>query len=211
MDEIYDTPASTPPQVSLTAGKAAAAGGGDLSFVQISDSHIGFSNAPNTDTPGTLREAVGLITRQKGSASLMLPRGDGLPDDVVAGHIRALQPGHLMDVASTDQHTVKPWFDGRLDVAPPVKDFQAEGFLLVGGGLDYLAGRPVAALVYQRRQRVIDLFVWPDGRHVDRSSVNSDRGGYNVLRWSRDGMAFWAVSDLSAQELADFARLWQVE
>ena len=143
--------------------------------------------------------------------AVMLPRGDGLPDDVVAGHIRALQPGHLMDVASTDQHTVKPWFDGRLDFAPPVRDFKAEGFPLVGGRLDYLAGRPVAALVYQRRQHVIDLYVWPEGRHVDRSPVSSDRSGYNVLRWSRDGMAFWAVSDLNAQELADFARLWQAE
>ena len=142
---------------------------------------------------------------------VMLPRGDGLPNDVVAGHIRALQPGHLMDVASTDQHTVKPWFDGRLDFAPPVRDFKAEGFPLTGGRLDYLAGRTVAALVYQRRQHVIDLFVWPDGRHFDRSPVNGDHSGYNVLRWSRDGMVFWAVSDLNAPELADFVRLWQEE
>jgi len=142
---------------------------------------------------------------------VMLPRGDGLPNDVVAGHIRALQPGHLMDVASTDQHTVKPWFDGRLDFAPPVRDFKAEGFPLTGGRLDYLAGRTVAALVYQRRQHVIDLFVWPDGRHFDRSPVNGDHSGYNVLRWSRDGMAFWAVSDLNAPELAEFVRLWQAE
>jgi anti-sigma factor RsiW len=144
------------------------------------------------------------------------PRGDGLPGDVVAGHIRALQPGHLMDVASTDQHTVKPWFDGRLDFAPPVKDLKAEGYPLAGGRLDYLGGRTVAALVYQRRQHVIDLFVWPDGRRfdrspVDRSSVDGDHSGYNVQRWNRDGMAFWAVSDLNAQELADFVRLWQAE
>ncbi len=142
---------------------------------------------------------------------VMLPRGDGLPDDVVAGHIRALQPGHLMDVTSTDQHTVKPWFDGRLDFAPPVRDFRAEGFPLTGARLDYLAGRSVAALVYQRRQHVIDLFIWPDGRHFDRSPVEGDHSGYNVLRWSRDGMAFWAVSDLNAQELAEFVRLWQAE
>ena len=140
---------------------------------------------------------------------VMPPRGDGLSDDVVAGHIRALQPGHLMDVVSTDQHTVKPWFDGRLAFAPPVRDFKAEGFPLVGGRLDYLAGRTVAALVYQRRQHVIDLYVWPDGRHFDRSPADGDHSGYNVQRWSRDGMAFWAVSDLDAQELADFVRLWQ--
>ncbi len=142
--------------------------------------------------------------------ALVLPRAAGeLPDAVVASHIRALQPGHLADVASTDQHTVKPWFDGRLDYAPPVKDLKAEGFPLAGGRLDYLAGRPVAALVYQRRQHIVELYAWPDGGHSDRSPAAGSRSGYNFLRWSRDGMAFWAVSDLNAQELADFVRLWQ--
>lgn len=141
--------------------------------------------------------------------ALVLPGSGGLPDAVVAGHIRALQPGHLMDVASTDQHTVKPWFDGRLDYAPPVKDLKAEGFPLAGGRLDYLAGRPVAALVYGRRQHFIDLFVWPDSGRVDREPAGDSRNGYNVVRWTRDGMAFWAVSDLNAQELADFVRVWQ--
>ena len=142
--------------------------------------------------------------------ALLLPNaGGGLPDAVVAGHIRALQPGHLMDVASTDQHTVKPWFDGRLDYAPPVKDFKAEGFPLAGGRLDYLAGRPVAALVYRRRQHVIELFAWPDGGKRDLAPVDGSRHGYNFLRWSRDGMIFWAVSDVSAPELAEFVRLWE--
>ena len=142
--------------------------------------------------------------------ALVLPQAAGeLPDAVVASHIRALQPGHLEDVASTDQHTVKPWFDGRLDYAPPVKDLKAEGFPLAGGRLDYLAGRPVAALVYQRRQHVVELFAWPDGGHLDHGPAAGSRSGYNFLRWSQDGMAFWAVSDLNAQELADFVRLWQ--
>lgn len=141
--------------------------------------------------------------------ALAPPRSGGLPDAVVADHIRALQPGHLMDVASTDQHTVKPWFDGRLDFAPPVKDLKAEGFPLAGGRVDYLTDRPVAALVYRRRQHLIDLFVWPEGRYVDRDPAEGNRSGYNFLRWSRNGMAFWAVSDLSAQELGDFVRLWQ--
>jgi anti-sigma factor RsiW len=139
---------------------------------------------------------------------LVLPRGGDLPDAVVAGHIRALQPGHLMDVVSTDQHTVKPWFDGRLDFAPPVKDLKAEGFPLAGGRLDYLAGRPVAALVYRRSQHLIDLFVWPESG-IDHGPAEESRNGYNVLRWNQDGMAFYAVSDLNPQELSDFVRLWR--
>ena len=142
--------------------------------------------------------------------ALILPQeGSNLADAVVTDHIRALQPGHLMDVVSTDQHTVKPWFDGRLDFAPPVKDLAAEGFPLAGGRLDYLAGRPVAALVYHHRQHVIDLFVWPAEGSPDREPVADDRNGYNVLRWTEGKMAFWAVSDLNAQELADFVRRWR--
>ncbi len=142
---------------------------------------------------------------------LLLSNGRGLPDTVVANHIRALQPGHLTDVASTDEHTVKPWFDGRLDFAPPVKELRAEGFPLTGGRLDYFGGRAVAALVYGRRQHTIDLFVWPDGSLVDREPATGSRNGYNFQRWSRDGMALWAVSDLGAQELAEFVRLWQAK
>ncbi|MBV9748842.1 MAG: anti-sigma factor [Acetobacteraceae bacterium] len=144
--------------------------------------------------------------------ALVLPRaGDNLPATVVADHIRALQPGHLEDVASTDQHTVKPWFDGRIDFAPPVKDLKADGFPLVGGRLDYLANRPVAALVYQRRKHVIDLFVWPDTGPLAHGTAEGSRNGYNFVRWHQDGMAFWAVSDLNAKELADFARRWRAE
>jgi anti-sigma factor RsiW len=141
----------------------------------------------------------------------VLPNTGGLQDAVVSDHIRALQPGHLMDVVSTDQHTVKPWFDGRIDFAPPVKDLKAEGFPLAGGRLDYLAGKPVAALIYQRRQHVIDLYVWPDGSHLDHGLTAGNRSGYNFLRWSQNGMAFWAVSDLAANELADFVRLLRTE
>lgn len=153
--------------------------------------------------------SIGFVLAACLALVLALPLGGDLPDTVIGGHIRALQPGHMMDVASTDQHTVKPWFEGRLDFAPPVKDLKAAGFALAGGRLDYLAGRPVAALVYQRRQHLVDLFVWPDGGHLDRGPAEGSRNGYNFLRWSRDGMAFWAVSDLNAQELADFVRLWQ--
>jgi anti-sigma factor RsiW len=141
----------------------------------------------------------------------ILPHTGNLPDAVVSDHIRALQPGHLMDVVSTDQHTVKPWFDGRLDFAPPVKDFNAKGFPLAGGRLDYLAGRQVAALIYHRHQHVIDLYVWPDEEHGDTSPTPGSLSGYNFLHWRQGGMVFWAVSDLEPGELAEFARLIRTE
>ena len=142
--------------------------------------------------------------------AVILPRaGDGMADAVVADHIRALQPGHLMDVVSTDQHTVKPWFDGRLAFAPPVKDFKAEGFPLTGGRLDYLDGREVAVLIYHSRQHIIQLFVWPSGSDLDHGPTEGSRSGYNFIRWTHDGMALWAVSDLNSGELMDFVRLWR--
>jgi anti-sigma factor RsiW len=141
---------------------------------------------------------------------MVLPRGGGdLADSVVASHIRALQPGHLMDVVSTDQHTVKPWFDGRLDFAPPVKDFAAEGFPLIGGRLDYLGGRTVAALSYRRDKHIIDLYVWPGTATLAAAFGDGAHNGYNVEHWTQDGMVFWAVSDVEAAQLADFAKLWQ--
>ena len=134
----------------------------------------------------------------------MQPDADG---ELLAGHIRALQPGHLTDVVSTDQHTVKPWFDGRIDYAPPVEDFAAQGYPLIGGRLDYIGGRAVAALVYRRDKHPIDLFVWPL-RSGDGSGAEMVRG-FNIVRWTQGGMAFRAVSDLEAGQLSDFARLWQ--
>jgi anti-sigma factor RsiW len=139
---------------------------------------------------------------------LVLPGGNNIADNVVASHIRALQPGHLTDVMSTDQHTVKPWFDGRLDFAPPVKDLSAQGFPLVGGRLDYLAGRPVAALAYRRTQHVINMYVWPDTGHLDTEG-DGERNGYNFVHWSQDGMVFWVVSDLNRTDLNTFSRQWR--
>jgi anti-sigma factor RsiW len=140
---------------------------------------------------------------------IVAPRGQGLSDEIVASHIRALQPGHLEDVVSTDQHTVKPWFDGKLDFAPPVKDLAAEGFPLKGGRLDYVNGRPVAALVYQRDKHLIDLYVWPEGGAQIAFSSTGAQSGYNVVHWSADGMTLWAVSDVEAAQLADFAQDWR--
>jgi anti-sigma factor RsiW len=131
----------------------------------------------------------------------------GLTDQIIAGHVRALQPGHLQDVASEDRHTVKPWFDGRLDFAPPVKDLVADRFPLTGGRLDYLDGRPVAALVYQRDKHVINLFVWPAAG--DAPPQTGERQGYNIVHWAQGGMAFWAVSDVEAGQLKEFAADWR--
>jgi anti-sigma factor RsiW len=137
-----------------------------------------------------------------------VPRQSDLAQQIVASHIRALQPGHLEDVVSTDRHTVKPWFDGRIDFAPPVKDLAAERFPLKGGRLDYLAGRPVAALVYQRDRHLIDLFAWPaEGGRTPPEAAQLQ--GYNIVHWRADGMNLWAVSDIEAGALSQFAEDWQ--
>ena len=141
---------------------------------------------------------------------VLLPGTNTMPDTVVSDHIRALQPGHLIDIASTDQHTVKPWFDGRLDFAPAVKDFALRGFPLTGGRLDYLDGRQIAALIYQRGQHIIEVFTWPTDRTRVRSPAEGTRSGYNFVHWQQDGMTLWAVSDLNPEELGEFARIWQL-
>lgn len=145
------------------------------------------------------------------AASLVLTviRGDqeqAVADEVVSAHIRSLQAGHLMDVATSDQHTVKPWFNGRVDVAPPVIDLTAESFTLLGGRLDYIGSEPVAAVVYQRRKHVINLFVAQHLGERHSRTVTESIQGYNVRHWSQDGLDFWVVSDLASDELDEFVQ-----
>lgn len=133
-----------------------------------------------------------------------------LAQEVIASHVRAqMVAGRLTDVSSSDSHTVKPWFNGKLDFAPPVLDLTTQGFPLVGGRLDYLTNRPVAALVYRHRQHLIHLFVWPALDRPDSAPRFLTRQGYQVIYWSDTAMHYWAISDLNTDALTSFSKLIQ--
>ncbi len=156
---------------------------------------------------GAVVAATALVTWVATTQLGAMRQDDIIAEQVITGHARALLTSHLTDVASSDQHTVKPWLSAKLDFSPPVVDLTADGFPLAGGRLDYLDNRPVAALVYRHRQHVIDLFVWPDAKANPSSAMKTvSRQGYNVLHWTRADMTFWAISDLNQDELDAFAR-----
>jgi anti-sigma factor RsiW len=129
--------------------------------------------------------------------------------EAVADHVRSLMADHLTDVMSSDQHTVKPWFSGKLDFSPPVENFVAQGYTLVGGRLDYLGNRPVAGLVYRHRQHYINVFVWPADAGSATNPKELSRQGYQIMHWTQSGMHYWVVSELNQDELRQFARLIQ--
>ena len=132
-----------------------------------------------------------------------------IESEIVSAHLRSLQAGHLTDVISTDQHTVKPWFNSKLDVAPPVVDLTAQGFTLIGGRLDYVDARAIGAIVYRRRAHVINLFVAQTAGTEPRAARIETIQGFNIRRWSERGLNYWAVSDLAADELADFGEKFE--
>jgi anti-sigma factor RsiW len=148
----------------------------------------------------------GAMTALAASLALVMvtPDPHRLEDELVADHVRSTLAGHLVDVATSDRHTVKPWFNGRVDFAPPVADLVDQGYPLVGGRLDYVQNRPVAALVYGRRRHVINLFVWPSRSSRNPPQLSASRQGYAVEHWRSGGLEFWAVSDIEPRDLAAF-------
>ncbi|MEM5428851.1 anti-sigma factor family protein [Cupriavidus oxalaticus] len=155
-------------------------------------------------TVASLAFALTLVARQESPQQAMTR-------EVVGSHVRALVTAHTIDIASTDRHTIKPWFNGRLDYAPPVYDLAAEGFPLAGGRLDYLHGQRVAVLVYRRNHHPIDVFVLPAAAAVHPADMDGAwlRQGYRIERWQAGGMDYWAVTDASAPDLHRFRQAWQ--
>ncbi len=155
--------------------------------------------------PAASFAAVALVTWVVALGTMRPGEDERITQEVLASHVRATLANRFYDVASSDQHTVKPWLSARLAFSPPVADLSASGFELAGGRLDYIGAQPVAVLVYKRRQHLIDVFVWPAAAQKIGQTLAHD--GFNIEHFARNGMSFWLVSDLNRNELGDFARL----
>jgi anti-sigma factor (TIGR02949 family) len=162
--------------------------------------------------PGWLAYAASiLLAVALGSGGTLLITGerqqDTVANELIDSHLRSLLGSHLTDVTSSDQHTVKPWFAGRSDLSPPAVDLAANGFPLTGGRLDLIAGKPMPALVYRRREHVINVFILPaSGRDLGATLT---RRGYNLRHWNEGDLGFWVVSDVAPSELAEFERIFR--
>ncbi|MFI5323712.1 MAG: anti-sigma factor family protein [Thermodesulfobacteriota bacterium] len=132
-----------------------------------------------------------------------------LMNEIITSHVRSLMADHLTDVTTSDRHTVKPWFNGKLDFSPQVQDFADHGFTLVGGRLDYLNDRAVASLVYRHKLHLINLYIWPSEGGIDIRVKSRSKKGYNLINWDKSGMTYWAISDLNNIELQEFVKLIQ--
>jgi anti-sigma factor RsiW len=162
---------------------------------------------------GWLAIAASILLCVSGGWNVVLLRSrpadrDVLAENLLASHVRSLIGTHLVDVSSSDQHTVKPWFDGKLNFSPDVKDLTSQGFPLLGGRIEYLSERPVAALVYGRRKHIINLFTWPAG--TAPGVKNWSRQGYNMLHWKEGEMDYWAIADITVAELEQFRDLYEM-
>jgi anti-sigma factor RsiW len=155
--------------------------------------------------PAASFAAVALVTWVVALGVMRPSEDERITQEVLASHVRATLVNRFYDIASSDQHTVKPWLSARLAFSPPVADLSASGFELVGGRLDYIRAQPVAVLVYKRRQHMIDVFVWP--AEAQKTEQMLTRDGFNIERFARNDMSFWLVSDLGRDELNDFARM----
>ena len=191
-------------QIALAdAGRAARPRHRWFDFGSLSFAHFGWRTASVSFALGLACAVIVLPAVQR------LDLNPPMDAELVTDHVRALKVGRLTDVVSTDRHTVKPWFQGRLDYAPPVFDLAADGFPLLGGRVEHVRGNVVATLAYARDRHMIDVFVWPS--ETKTMPVRSVNKGFNVLHWADGSMQYWAVSDVEGGELERFAQLWQAQ
>lgn len=177
-----------------------------LGLPELSERPAHWSRLPGWLAPGVAGALAASLALVTFTGSLQQP--SLVDEQIISGHVRSLQPGHLVDVRTTNRHVVKPWFNGRIDFAPPVPELAGQGFPLVGGRLDSIDGKTVAAIVYKRRLHTVNVYVWAEGDSRDREFVED---GFAVREWSHNGLRFAAVSDIPAAELRQFEQLFVQE